>query len=264
MKTTIYYFSATGNNLSIAKKLASKLGEVELKSIPASFDKNITIEGSRVGFIFPIYAWGMPRMVREFLEKVRFGHVDYIFGITGCGGHAGKTMVRLQQLLKKKGQNLNAGFIVKEPSNGINVDNDSLMHKVVVGTRGDRPQMTIDERMEEISQAVVKMKPTKMEKEAAFSNYISNAIHNLAEGIFKTADKDYWVNDACTGCGQCTKLCPRANIVMEASKPTWHGNCENCTACMHGCVNDAIQFGELTEGKKRYRKEGINVKELYI
>ncbi len=82
MKTTIYYFSATGNTLSVAKKLQGMMEDVELVSIADALANVKVIEAQKIGFLFPIYAWGMPRIVSEFIDQLRFGHIHYCFSIS--------------------------------------------------------------------------------------------------------------------------------------------------------------------------------------
>lgn len=63
MKTL--YFSATGNNLYIAKKLGG-----ELLSIPQLIKNNeYEIEDDVVGIVFPVFYANSPNIVREFLKK---------------------------------------------------------------------------------------------------------------------------------------------------------------------------------------------------
>jgi flavodoxin len=55
--TKIYYFSGTGNSLSIAKDLQSTLKNVELLSIAELMRRpgEIVIKGDVIGFVFPVY-----------------------------------------------------------------------------------------------------------------------------------------------------------------------------------------------------------------
>ncbi len=59
----IYYFSATGNSLSIAKKLASKINNSELVEIGKALKDNLIVKSEKIVFVFPVYAWGPPRIV---------------------------------------------------------------------------------------------------------------------------------------------------------------------------------------------------------
>ncbi len=56
----IFYFSGTGNSAWVARQLAKGQNE-ELLSIAMEIDRNKAYklkEGEKVGFVFPVYAWG--------------------------------------------------------------------------------------------------------------------------------------------------------------------------------------------------------------
>lgn len=262
MKTTLYYFSATGNNLSIAKKLRDRLEDATIHPISALTPIGSRIDSEVVGFIFPIYAWGMPLIVQEFIQASVFANTRYAFAISGCGGIGGNSMVVASKLLRQKGVQLNAAFLLKEPSNGINIDHSAPMHRFMSTFKGNRSHRTVEERMDEIIQVIKRRENRCLEKDSLIVNQTSNLINKMAVQMFKKMDKDFWTTDRCTGCGICEKICPRENIRMVQGKPQWQGNCEYCTACIHSCPVHAIQSGALTEGKPRYRKEGIGIDEL--
>ncbi|MCK5128987.1 MAG: EFR1 family ferrodoxin [Clostridiales bacterium] len=253
----IYYFTGTGNSLSIAKKLNDKL-DGELVSISKVLnDQKIVIDANEVGFVFPIYAWGIPRIVRDFIKKAQFRNVSYTFAVAGCAGIAGKSLPVLKKLLKKKGVMLNSGFIVSESSNAIDA-----MHKFMVKNKGDRDHRSIDIRLDKMAGIITDRKNIALEKDAPIANTVGNFINKMASIAFKRQDANYWVTDDCTHCGICKKACPRTNITIEENGPVWHHNCEYCMACISWCPNAALQSGDSTQGMKRYRKNGITVKDI--
>lgn len=71
MDRIIYYFSGTGNSLYVARSIAASLEEASVQSMapvlaPAS-EQRITAKA--VGFVFPVYFYMMPDLVRK--EAVR-------------------------------------------------------------------------------------------------------------------------------------------------------------------------------------------------
>jgi len=57
MKTTIYYFSATGNSLNIARNIATELGDTELVSIARSLEpESIETQGGTNRIDLPVFA----------------------------------------------------------------------------------------------------------------------------------------------------------------------------------------------------------------
>ena len=74
--------------------------------------------------------------------------------------------------------------------------------------------------------------------------------------------KDYNVNENCTGCGICLKLCPVENIEMTDGKPSFKNNCEQCLSCIHYCPQKAINYKNITQKRKRYNNPYIKYDEL--
>lgn len=62
----IYYFSGTGNTEHIAKKLATKIGQV---FIPITHE-TITDKDERTIIQTPLYFWSMPQIVKEYLSMI--------------------------------------------------------------------------------------------------------------------------------------------------------------------------------------------------
>ena len=60
----IFYFSATGNSQYIAQRLAEVTGET-LVSITECL-----LPGERVGFVTPVYFFGLPSIVSEFIRNL--------------------------------------------------------------------------------------------------------------------------------------------------------------------------------------------------
>ena len=118
MTKTIYYFSATGNSLHVARTIAEQLGECNIINI-AKVKDDITIEdmSDAVGIVFPIFYRNMPNIVRDFVKKLRLDPAAYIFSVATYGEQDGGTFQSLDALLVKKGVRLSAGFTLKMPGN---------------------------------------------------------------------------------------------------------------------------------------------------
>jgi flavodoxin len=70
MKTIIYYYSATGNSLYVARFLQERLPETELRSIPEELaGDRLSVQADTIGFVFPMHYLSLPLQVEEFLEK---------------------------------------------------------------------------------------------------------------------------------------------------------------------------------------------------
>jgi Protein involved in ribonucleotide reduction len=59
----VFYFTATGNSLYVAKRIGGKL-----YSIPQMIKEHkYEFEDDAIGFVFPCYVFGLPRLVRDFV-----------------------------------------------------------------------------------------------------------------------------------------------------------------------------------------------------
>ena len=76
----ILYYTSTGNNVYISKRLGG-----ELLSIPQLMKDNIfDIEDDAVGIVFPVFFATSPKTIRQFIEKVNI-KTDYLFLIYSYG-----------------------------------------------------------------------------------------------------------------------------------------------------------------------------------
>lgn len=83
MKNRIYFFTGTGNSLKVAKEIAAELPECELFAIKKDMDRTIPMGYERIGFVFPVYYWGLPAMVSNFIKNATFAEKcdTYFFAV---------------------------------------------------------------------------------------------------------------------------------------------------------------------------------------
>ncbi|MGN0201717.1 MAG: EFR1 family ferrodoxin [Candidatus Cryptobacteroides sp.] len=76
----VFYFTATGNSLFVARQLSDKP-----LSIPQELKKKaLEYEADEIGFVFPDYVASAPLIVREFLTKAKF-KAGYMFSVITYG-----------------------------------------------------------------------------------------------------------------------------------------------------------------------------------
>ena len=89
MNTTLYYFSGTGNSLVVARELKKNIMNSKLIPIAKILKENKIIpDTEKVGFIFPLYFWGLPKIIEDFLKKIDLSNVKYIFCVTTSGSRS--------------------------------------------------------------------------------------------------------------------------------------------------------------------------------
>ncbi len=258
MSTQLFYFSGTGNSLQMARDIALNLDNTELVSIPSVSAEFIDIKADTVGFLFPVYAWGVPRIIMDFVSRLKFKGDEYVFAIVTCGGQPAGTLPQLAGLLKGRGVELKAGFAVLQPSNYI------LWNEAPPEEKQVTMFVQKEERLPGILDVIRGRKTMPLEQGSALANFILGLIYKLSLKGFPTGDKSFWVDsERCNNCGQCVRLCPRANISLVDGRLQWCGNCEMCLSCIQWCPREAIQYKKKTIGRKRYHHPGVKISDLW-
>lgn len=244
----IFYFSGTGNSHYVAEKLATLLGDTT-SSIPSELKcgsrEYRLAEGEKLGFVFPVYAWGPPKIVLNFIENSTFTTQEkFTYAVCTCGDDDGRTMKLLEKGLNQKGISLDGAFSIQMPNNYI------LMYDVDPPDLQKQKLEKAEHRLEEIADAVKKNSSVFSCGFGRFSDLKTYVIHPLFLR-FMVHDRKFWTTSDCNSCGKCMHVCPVENITIQ-KKPLWQGRCIGCLACIHLCPQKAIQYGKATQKKGRY------------
>lgn len=255
MNTTIYYFSATGNSLDVARELAQKTG-AKLKSLAPFSYREETAEDETVGIVFPVYDWNMPYVVRDFVRMLGVSKARYFFAVATCNYLPGRALISMKKELIAKGKTLNAGFVVNMPGTylpmyGANPEKMQQIKFAAMRKKTDFIAKTVlagkNRRMDKSPLLIDRLLASKMEK------HMDN---------FPAKDREFVVEPGCNGCGTCASVCPFGNIVMEEKKPVWLHKCQQCLACIHLCAKECIQIGSKTKNRKRYKNPNVTLRDL--
>ncbi len=245
---TIFYFTSTGNSLAVAKAIGGKT-----VSIPPVIDEpELRFEDDAIGLVFPIYGFSTPKMVRRFVEKADW-KADYTFAIGTYGNMPGACMYSVQHLAEKHGKRFDYAESL------LTVDNFLPMFEMA-DQEAKLPQKKTAENLArivaEVSARTRRQAPASLPLRA-FSKVISSMQKSAMDGSF---GKHFTVNDSCTKCGVCAKVCPCGNISVKGAV-SFGGNCEFCLGCAHLCPQNAIHVkGERSA--KRWRHPDVTLNEI--
>ena len=243
---TIFCFSSTGNSLHTARVIAEKISATVKPMTKTAEICNDDV----VGFVFPVYFWGLPKAVERFISAIEITNKNaYVFSLATCGGKASGVNGAVKKLLKKKGIKLAFGKNVKS------VENYIPMFKV---NNSEEFQKKVDANIELIAKEIEEKKHRKV----APYTFINKIVYSLFPANKADSDSLFTVSKDCNSCGICKMVCPASNIEYQNGKPVFLHKCEHCIACVHACPKSAINWKQSTENKQRYLNPNISIKEL--
>lgn len=232
----IFYFTRTGNSLVIAKKFNS-----ELISIPLVVKgKNmLAYQDEAIGIVFPLYCLNPPKMVYEFLSRAKF-QTDYLFAIANYGNLAGASMQELQKTVKSYGYQFDYINTLLRADNFDVIKDISLL-----------PKKQTKKKLKQIVTDVFSCKryiPKATQKDIELSKMYVPLTEQLDQG---ESAKAFIVNENCSHCGICIKICSADNISLIEQAAS-HNRCESCYACIYACPQNAIHL-QNEKSRKRWR-----------
>ncbi|MFX0005502.1 MAG: EFR1 family ferrodoxin [Candidatus Hermodarchaeota archaeon] len=254
----MYYFSGTGNSLKVTQDLAERLEDTELIPIARIWDEeNLESKSEKIGFIFPLYYSGLPKLVYDFIDKLNTSKTKYFFTVvTSTGDINEQPLQQLDKLLKKKSKKLNAGFYVNMPNNyiiGFDIHSKERQKEFFENSTKEIKIISeiVTNQEDNLTQEI-------LGKDVARSAKINK---NFRDSV-NESDKAFHINENCNSCGICEKVCPVNNIILKNGIPEWQHKCQQCLACINFCPEKAIQFGNQTQNTQRYYHPEISIKDI--
>ncbi len=263
----VFWFSGTGNSFAIAKRIAEALGEslIPVAARMAELEAGVwdglleLAPGERIGFVYPVYAWGPPDMVLALARRlrVRVGgqagdrHAGeavgspFVYAVNTCGDEEGYATSVLRMALKAAALPLDSAFSLRMPNNyilGFDVD----------------PKPVEQDKLRQAEHRLAALLPAIAERKRGVFALLPGAMPGLKTRLvnpmfkrFATNPARFRATEACTACGRCAQVCPTDNIRVD-TRPVWGKRCTQCLACIHHCPHRAIEYGKGTENKGRY------------
>ena len=247
----IVYFSATGNSKYVAERIAKALNDNAL-SIEQQGPAASLGQGEVLGIVAPTYWWGLPPIVREWLEKLTLSGGGYTFLVATYGTTPGFCGKDARRILTRNGIRLDAAFGVKMPDTWTPIFDLSDPDKVA--SQNDAAEAYIDAVIQKV---LSRSKGNQTEHRMPYLTHLLT--RPLLNAERKT--KNFYVEDTCVGCGLCAKRCPMQAIEIMDKRPVWVKNqCTLCLRCLHHCPKFAIQYGSgKTKQHGQYHNPHVRV-----
>lgn len=257
MKNVIYYFSGTGNNLAIAKRLGEELGNTDIFPITTLLEnKKISEEYQRVGFTVPSYFSHIPPIVGKCMSDLLLTKEQKIFTIAGCGGNRGRATEDMRQLIENVGKKVTYEFMLILPGSYI------LSYNAFPKWY---QQITIKYSYRKIKKIVKILKSDSKARNLGKGLFYSPKYEErLQESIreFSEKGKRFEVSEACIECQNCVKVCPVHNIQIVDNKVLFGDKCQQCMACIQWCPAKAIDVNGIAQNRNRYHHSDITYNDM--
>ena len=283
----IFYFSRTGNTKWAASKLAAATREDLISIAPymRADDSShnlaepfILKENERLGFVFPVHGWRVPKLVREFISKMKIQREPsdatvgnkakaddclknrpFAYCVCTAGDSIGLTIENLNEVISQNPSLQALG--ITEVSSSYSL----IMPESYIGL----PFMDVDPKEREIrkkenaAQELAVVCEEIFDRKEGISRLVKGPIPwfftKVVGGFFENVlitDKRFHVEkDRCVKCGICANVCPVGDIKGgHGEYPVWlhHKDCLTCFTCYHHCPHHAIEFGHQTQKKGQY------------
>ena len=283
----IFYFSGTGNTKWAASKLAAATREDLISIAPymRADDSShnlaepfILKENERLGFVFPVHGWRVPKLVREFISKMKIlreppdatggnkakaddclKNRPFAYCVCTAGDSIGLTIENLNEVIFLNPSLQALG--ITEVSSSYSL----IMPESYIGL----PFMDVDPKEREIrkkenaAQELAVVCEEIFDRKEGISRLVKGPIPwfftKVVGGFFENVlitDKRFHVEkDRCVKCGICANVCPVGDIKGgHGEYPVWlhHKDCLTCFTCYHHCPHHAIEFGNQTQKKGQY------------
>ena len=257
MKTVIFYFTGTGNNYYIAKKLQECIENVDIYPFHCIKEKPDLINNyERVIYCVPVYYSHVPPYVRETLKDINYAEQKEIITIVGCGGNRGHAIEDMRECINATGQNVVGEYMVIMQGNYI------LSYSAFPQIIQSIEDYLADRKIKKIIKAIKNHKLTVLKREGIFYKKENEPRLQDAMKSFAKIAQQYEVSEECAGCGTCVAVCPVNNIRMVDKKPQFSDKCQQCMACIQWCPKKCIDYENKVLGKKRYHHADAKVREI--
>ncbi len=237
----LFYFTGTQSSYYVAKGLKAELArrgyQVSMFKLEKVVNGTIEVDFKRfhqIGFVLPIYGFGTPRIVFDFIEMLPRNEAKVFIVRTGCSNgwinqSASQGMINH---LRKQWYDVYYDRIVIISSNWLLDFEDDVTKRLY--------EITMERKIPHIAYQIDK---------SVRRRYHRNFLREVLVGIaYQLEDKvgakwfgrSLYANKNCVHCGLCEKRCPVGNISFETGKFKAGWKCLWCMKCVYSCPENAI------------------------
>ncbi len=267
MKIELRYFTGTGNSLKVIKTCDSIFIESGNLTNISEISENETNfpDADLIGFCFPVYAFGIPRICNKYLKKIKkFKERQKVFVLITAGDsdEMGFAIKECKRILNKKNCEIIYSCVIKMPINW-------TTSPVPPFPPSREEAIEIIKNGEIKTQEIVKdiLSGTKKHHDFNYPKRYSKIKLYWDYLLFKYVGiKNMWrlfnVYDSCNGCKLCAKICPTNSIKIIDNRPLWSKTCEQCMRCVNFCPKESIyqSQGGDTKCRNKYHEPSFKPK----
>ena len=252
MKT--FYFTGTGNSLQVARGISA---QGELISIPQFLrehkdnTEHITVEAETIGLVFPTYWLAVPSLVIEFLSRVRF-KTDYLFAVVTRGNASLTLKSHLLQVARQNGHSISY-------YNQLNMPDNYLLLCDMAKEKQRYHEEALARHIKALA-TDIRAHTRNVSGHAALT-FLRPALIRRASKESRDFSRHFSINEACSGCGTCVRVCSAQSIRLVEGMPRYGGACNACLACIHNCPAGAIHM-QKEKSSERYLNPTVRTADI--
>lgn len=248
----VLYFTGTGNSRYVATHIAEALDDklFSMNDRIKAGNRSPVATDERLIIVTPTYAWRIPRIVRDWLAETDFPCGAQTWFVMTCGSEIGSAAKYNRALCQEKQLTYMGTAQIIMPENYIAMFNAPQAEEARQILAKAEPDI------DRVASAIAENQAFTPPRNNFYDRFMSGPVNPIFYTFFVKANA-FTAGSACTGCGQCARLCPTNNITIQNGKPVWGGDCTHCMACICRCPAEAIEYGKKSLGKPRYHFEAL-------